>query len=76
MDSISTKIRRRVWEPFKKRYEHLSRIMIGGDGEAPPEAVFVVIASVLAVAFAAAFAFLLGKSRIRVYSRREFSNIS
>ena len=75
MDSISTKIRRRVWEPFKERYEHLSR-MIGGDGEAPPEAVFVVIASVLAVAFAAAFAFLLGKSRIRVYSRREFSNIS
>jgi hypothetical protein len=60
MESTSTRIRRRLWEPFKALYEEISK-KFGGSGEAPSEPVIVAIALVLAVLFTTVFAFLLGK---------------
>jgi hypothetical protein len=58
-ESISTKIRRRVWEPFEKAYQEISK-MIGGEGEAPPEPLFVVMALMLVAVSAVVFIYLFG----------------
>jgi hypothetical protein len=60
MDSISTTIRQRIWEPFKKAYQEVSKI-VGGEGEAPPEWLLVPIALVLVAAAAAGVVYLFGK---------------